>query len=77
MSKNVTNAAVAIEALGGTHVVAAIMDIRPNAVANWYLRGLPAYSRDALGPLLEQQGFKFSPTLFKQHVVGRRRRGKA
>jgi hypothetical protein len=73
-SRTNTDAIRAIDALGGPKEVARLMDVKPNAVANWYKRGLPRHAHDALGPMLEQAGFKFSPKLFKQHVI---KRGKA
>jgi hypothetical protein len=57
----------AIDALGGANQVAELLGIGPNAVRNWYKRGLPRQAYAQLAPRLRLAGFQFSDDLFRQY----------
>jgi hypothetical protein len=68
----VRDASEAIEALGGTVVVAEALGISPTVVSNWKLpgRGFPLRRKDALMELLTGKGAEYDASaLFRQQPV--------
>lgn len=63
------SASEAIHALGGANFVAGLFGIGPNAVRNWYRRGLPPETYAKLAPRLREAGHEFSDELFRQYPV--------
>jgi hypothetical protein len=61
------SASEAIHALGGANFVAELFGIGPNAVRNWYKRGLPPETYSKLAPRLRAAGHEFSDELFRQY----------
>lgn len=65
----IETATEAIHALGGANFVAELFGIGPNAVRNWYKRGLPPETYSKLAPRLLATGCEFSDDLFRQYPV--------
>ena len=66
----ITTPAEAIGALGGANFVAELLGIGPNAVRNWYKRGLPPETYATLAPRLRKAGCEFNEEkLFQQYPV--------
>lgn len=69
------SASEAITALGdgsmsaGVKYVAELFGIGPNAVRNWYKRGLPPETYSKLAPRLRAAGCDFNDDLFQQYPV--------
>ena len=73
--KVIKTARQAIEALGGPVFIAELFGFKgPNAVRNWYKRGLPPESMDELEPRLRAAGCDFDKKkLFQQYPIGGRK----
>jgi hypothetical protein len=68
-AKVIQSAKQAIDALGGANRVAELLGIGPNAVRNWYKRGLPPEAYAQLAPRLRVAGFQFNDDLFRQYKL--------
>ena len=60
---------MAIDALGGTTTVAAMLGLDYRVISNWRVRGFPPDVYDALAPLLRKKGFKVPPGYFGQRPL--------
>lgn len=57
---DIKTAREAIDALGGYYAVAKLFGLDERVVSNWRTRGLPPDTYAVLGPLLREQGLRFS-----------------
>lgn len=60
---------MAIDALGGTTTVAAMLALDYRVISNWRTRGFPPDVYDALAPLLRKRGFTVPPGFFGQRPL--------
>jgi len=68
-TKQLQFANAAIDALGGSSVVAALFRVDCRNVSNWRKRGLPATHYAVLAPMLARLGWDVSPASFGQVVL--------
>lgn len=59
-----------IKALGGPHAVAGTLCTTPQAVSNWYARGVPAQHRMNLWRLAADAGLEWRPDGFEGVSLG-------